>query len=70
MVFVILIDRLREFCKKSNILNTKITDTAYIQKAIDSRMKITEKEPKTKLYNSISSLINELLNIKNEVKEF
>jgi len=54
----------------NNILNTKIIDTAHIQKAIDFKVKITEKEPKTKLYNSILGLANELLNIKNNVKEF
>ena len=51
-----------------NILNSKIPDTNIIQKAIDTKIKITEK--KIKLYNAIQGLCKELLNIENKPESF
>ena len=47
-----------------------IFDTSHIEDAVDFRIKVTEKEPKTRLYGSIINLANELLNINVEVREF
>jgi len=54
----------------SNILNTKIPDTSIIQKAIDTKTKITLSHSKYKLYNAIKELCFELFNIDNEPEYF
>jgi chromosome partitioning protein len=47
----------------NNILESKINETAYIQKAIDTKIQITKAKHKEKLYFSVSNFIKELLNI-------
>lgn len=47
----------------NNILDTKINETAYIQKAIDTKIHITKAKHKEKLYFSVSNFIKEVLNI-------
>jgi len=54
----------------NNIMQTKIYETSYIQKAIDTKIHITKAKAKEKLYHCISSLIKELLNIQEEPEQF
>lgn len=56
--------------KFNNILNTKIPDTNIIQKAIDTKIHITKSQKNLKLYNAISELCNELLNITDKPNQF
>ena len=55
---------------KDYLLDTKIPDTSYIKKTIDTKTVISKSKLKIKLYNAISSLCNEVTDTNIEPKGF
>ena len=55
---------------KDSLLDTKIPDTSYVKKSIDTKTVISKSKTKIKLYNAISSLCSEIKEIKTQQKRF